>query len=198
MAGSCTEYDWNYGYCSEYVTPTTPNTFYGLCKNTVQRLGESFCQDTGISWAWGRIFFVYGPHEHPKRLVSSVILSLLKDEIASCTHGKQIRDYLFVQDVANAFVSLLECEVKGVVNIGSGDPIALKNIVQLIAEKLNKEHLVQMGAIPAPSHETPLVVGRNERLVREVNWVPQVNWERGLDLSIQWWKSQLTKEGFLN
>ncbi len=198
MAGSCTEYDWDYGYCTEDFTPTKPNTFYGLCKNSVQRLGEKFSQEMGISWAWGRIFFVYGPHEHPTRLVSSVIQSLLNGEIASCTHGKQIRDYLFVQDVADALVALLASDVKGVVNIGSGTPISLKEVVQLIGRKLHREELIQLGALPTPSYESPLVVGRIERLLNEVKWMPKVGWEQGLDLTIKWWESQLRENVIQN
>lgn len=190
FAGSCTEYDWDYGYCTEYFTPTNPNTFYGLCKNTVQRLGEAFSQETGVSWAWGRIFFVYGPHEHPTRLVSSVIQSLLNGRNAPCTHGNQIRDYLFVQDVADALVALLASEVKGVVNLGSGVPIALKDMVHDIGKKLRLEHLIQLGALVAPPHESPLVVGRIERLQHEVKWMPKIGLDQGLDLTIKWWESQ--------
>lgn len=191
FAGSCTEYDWNYGYCTENFTPTNPNSFYGLCKNSVQRLGEAFSREAGVSWAWGRIFFVYGPHEQPARLVSSVIQALLNNRNAPCTHGNQIRDYLYVQDVADALVALLESEVKGAVNIGSGIPIALKDMLHIIGRKLHREHLIQLGALAAPSYESPLVVGRIERLCHEVKWTPKIDLHQGLDLTIKWWASHL-------
>ncbi len=52
MAGTCAEYDWRYGYCSELVTPLSPATAYGICKHSLQlmldahgRTSESACSD---------------------------------------------------------------------------------------------------------------------------------------------------------
>jgi len=89
MAGTCAEYDWKWGFCSEDTTPLTPETLYGVCKHSLQSMLDAFSKQTGLSSAWGRIFFVYGPHEHPGRLVSSVIRSVLKGEPAHCSHCKQ-------------------------------------------------------------------------------------------------------------
>ena len=75
------------------------------------------------------MFFLYGPHEHPDRLVSSVILSLLRGEPAKCSHGRQIRDYMHVQDVANGLVALLDSDVRGAVNVSSGQATTLREIV---------------------------------------------------------------------
>ena len=66
-----------------------------------------------LSTAWGRIFYLYGPGEYPSRLVPSVIGSLLHDEPARCTHGRQLRDYLHVADVASAFAAILDGKSRG-------------------------------------------------------------------------------------
>jgi hypothetical protein len=58
--------------------------------------------DQVVTSAWGRIFFLYGPYEHPDRLVASVIRSLLAGEPAKTSHGNQIRDYLLAGDVADS------------------------------------------------------------------------------------------------
>ncbi len=191
MAGSCFEYNWNYGYCSEFHTPRIPATFYGKCKNGLQNLLESYSEQTGVSSSWGRIFFVYGPYENPMRLVSSVIISLLKAEPALCTHGNQIRDYLYVKDVARAFVDLLESDVQGPINIGSGHPVALKDIISELGRWLNAEHLIKLGALPTSPDEAPLVVANVNRLSEEVGWSPQYSLKQGLKTTIDWWKSHL-------
>lgn len=113
MAGTCAEYDWNYGYCSEGFTPLSPRTLHGVCKHSLERIVTSYAALAGISAAWGRIFSLFGPHEHPSRLVPSVIYSLLRREQVNCSHGNQIRDYLYVEDVASAFVALLESTLQG-------------------------------------------------------------------------------------
>ena len=43
-------------------------TPYGVCKDAARRLLESFSRAAGVSFAWGRIFFVYGPGERPERV----------------------------------------------------------------------------------------------------------------------------------
>ena len=91
MAGTCAEYDWNYGYCSEAVTPCRPATPYGVTKNALYETLQAYFSEAGISSGWGRIFFLYGPGEHPARLLSSVIASLLRGETARCTHGTRSR-----------------------------------------------------------------------------------------------------------
>jgi len=192
MAGTCAEYDWRYGYCSEAITPLAPATLYGICKHSLQLVLSAFSRQTGLSAAWGRIFFLYGPHEHHNRLIPSVIRSLLQHEPARCSHGNQIRDYLFVQDVADALVALLESDVSGPANIASGIPIALRGIIYKIAEKLNRRDLIQLGVLPTSTNEPPLLVADVNRLHDEVGWRPKYNLDTGLDRTIEWWKKQLS------
>lgn len=189
-AGSCAEYDWHYGYCSEQVTPLAPSSLYGVCKKAFHDVLLSFaCQDR-FSAAWGRVFFLYGPHEHPTRLIPSVINSLLDGKPAQCTHGNQIRDFLHVEDVASAFVALLDSKVEGAVNIASGEPVTLKNIVYQIGEKMEQRDRIELGAIPVSTNEAPLVVGDTNRLRLEVGWEPRYTLETGIEMTIDWWKKQ--------
>jgi nucleoside-diphosphate-sugar epimerase len=191
MSGTCAEYDWNYGYCSEFLTPKNPSSPYGITKNALQEMLQSYAKLTNLSSAWGRIFFPYGPYEYADRLVPSVICSLLKGEPARCSHGRQIRDFLYVQDVADAFVALLESNVTGPVNIGSGQPIAIKDIVYKIGEQIGRSELIQLGAIPAATNDTPLVIADVKRLSQEVGWLPKFDLDTGLKQTIIWWEKQL-------
>ena len=190
FAGTCAEYDWRYGFCSEQMTPRAPATTYGVCKNALQELVMALASITGVSAAWGRLFFLYGPHEHPDRLVSSVIRSLLRGEPARCTHGEQIRDFLHVEDVASAFVALLKSAVTGPVNIASGQPLAIKTIVATIADLLHRPDLIQLGAIPAGANDPPLILADTRRLYNEVGWAPTYDLVAGLRRTIQWWERE--------
>ena len=190
FAGSCAEYDWNYGYCSEGITPTRPQTLYGTCKNSFQEIVSQFSKQTGVSSAWGRIFFLYGPYEAKIRLIPSVIISLLQNQPARCTHGNQIRDFLHVEDVASAFVSLLESNIEGPINIASGQPIALKTVVKQIATYLKQLDLLELGSIPVPNNEPSLLVANVERLTKEVGWTPHYTLNEGLIQTIEWWRNR--------
>lgn len=191
--GSGYEYDWNYGYCSERLTPQVPNTVYGACKQALHLMVESFAAQSGQSAGWGRVFFLYGPNEHPQRLVSSVILSLLKGEPAKCSHGRQIRDYMHVQDVADGLVALLDSDVRGAVNVSSGQALTIREVVLTAGRLLQRPELILLGAIPARANDSPLVVGDNTRLVSEVGWTQKLDLEAGLAQTIDWWTRQIRK-----
>jgi len=190
MAGTCAGYDWQYGYCSEAITPLAPMTLYGICKHSLQLMVSAYARQTGLSAAWGRIFFLFGPHEHPDRLVAYVIRSLLQGKVALCSHGSQIRDFLYVKDVADAFVAILDSTVCGPINIASGQPVALRELIYKIAGKLKREDLIQFGAVSTPSEDPPLLVGDVRRLREEVGWTPKYDLDEALDQTIEWWKHE--------
>lgn len=189
-AGSCLEYDWNAGVCVEDSTPLAPHTTYGTCKHALQLLTSALLSEPGTSSAWGRIFFLYGPYEHPDRLVASVIRSVLAGQPARTSHGRQIRDYLYVADVADAFVRLLESQVTGPINIASGARIALKDIVTRIGALTGRPDLIQIGAIPQAATDTPVVVADVTRLNSKLAWTPAWDLDTGLRATIDWWRSQ--------
>jgi nucleoside-diphosphate-sugar epimerase len=188
IAGTCAEYDWNEEICLEERTPSRPATLYGNCKQELQLKANSFCEKYQLSLCWGRIFFVYGPHEHPARLIPSVINSLLNKKTAECTHGKQYRDLLYVEDVASGFVALLCNKVTGVVNIGSGESSMLRNIVETIGEKIGCPELIRLGSIPSRPGDPISLVADISKLRRELGWSPSFDLDSGLDKTIQWWK----------
>lgn len=187
-AGTCAEYDWTNGHCDEASTPLKPLTPYGKAKADCGRAVIEV--NDNLSTAWGRIFFLYGPHEHPQRLVPSVILSLLKGETAQCTHGRQVRDALHVRDVASAFVTLLLSDVTGPVNIASGTSITIREVVECIARELQRPDLIRFGALPAPTNDPLQLTAAVKRLRNEVHWQPSTSLEAGIADTIDWWKRQ--------
>ncbi|MDH3671269.1 MAG: NAD(P)-dependent oxidoreductase [Gammaproteobacteria bacterium] len=194
VAGSYAEYDWRHGRLEENSTPLGPSTLYGACKHGLHVILDTFAWQSGFMVAWGRVFHVYGPHEHPQRLMPSVCLSLLKGEEARCTHGNQVRDFLYVEDAADAFVALLDSEVIGAVNIGSGEGVPISTVIDGVAKKLGRPHLVRLGAVPARAGDPPELVADVRRLTDELCWRPRVTLAEGIDRSIAWWKATLARE----
>jgi len=193
--GSCAEYDWRDGHCSELVTPLNPATIYGVCKHAFQLLLSAYSKQARLSSAWGRLFFLYGPHEPQQRLVASAIRSILMEEPARCSHGRQIRDFLYVQDAADALVALLDSDSLGPVNIASGVPVAVGEVVRVIADQLERPDLIRLGALPASKDEPPVLVADVSRLRDEVGWSPQHDLAGGLAETITWWKLLQQKQG---
>ena len=190
MSGSCAEYDWTgTGVLSERETPVRPATYYGTCKHALATVGQGLAATQGFGFAWGRIFFAYGPHEQRGRLVSQVAEALVKGEPAPTSEGTQRRDFLHVRDVASAFVALLDSGVEGPVNVGSGNAVPVREVVSLIAAAAGQPELVRFGEVPARPGDPPLIEADTGRLRDEVGWRPAVPLEEGIRETVDWWKA---------
>jgi nucleoside-diphosphate-sugar epimerase len=193
IAGTCAEYDWRYGFLSESVTPLRPAHLYGACKASLAEIVSRTAPLIKLSWACGRVFYLYGPHEAVQRLVPSVTLSLLRGERAVCTHGRQLRDYSYVEDVARAFVMLLSSDVEGAINVGSGEAVSIREIVSQICHQTGAMGRADFGAVRAQQNDPPLVLADNRRLREELGWSPKWTLEQGIRATVEWWREHATE-----
>lgn len=189
LAGTCAEYDWSAFEFNEEKTPCKPHTLYGMCKLSLFLFLQELAKLKGFSHAWGRIFYLYGPHEHPQRFIPNMIQRLLRKQEIPCSHGNQIKDFLYVKDVADAFAVLLDAEIEGVINIGSGNGLTLKEVAHRLTSLLGGEELVRFGAIPA-SNEPASLIADTTKLHQQLKWTPSYTLERGLEETIAWWGEQ--------
>lgn len=187
MAGSCAEYDWSGGVCRERDTPLAPRTYYGQCKRALGELILADATHAGVSAAWARFFFLFGPHEYRERLIASVIRALLNGETAKCSPGLQRRDFLHVTDAAAAAIALLDSDVQGAINIGAGAAISVRELVEKAAQIIGTG-AVAFGALPADPD--PLVVADATRLHDEVGYTAASDLDERLRSTIAWWRDQ--------
>ncbi len=185
-SGTCAEYDWVNERLSETTSSLVPRTFYGICKRSLSELLFAVSRQTKVSSAWGRIFFVYGPHEHKERLVPSAIHALLGGNNFRCFSGEQKRDFLFVEDVAAAFVALLESQVEGAVNIASGAAIPIRELLETLRRTIATTGVIEFFQESKNNQEPPALVADIKRLEQEVHWRPRWTIEEGLRKTVQW------------
>jgi nucleoside-diphosphate-sugar epimerase len=190
-AGTCAEYDWSYDRLDEMQTPLVPTTLYGTAKRALQSLVQDAANLTGVSTAWGRIFLLYGPHEAPSRLIAHVITALLRGQPALCSPCTQERDLMHVEDVARAFVSVLESDWEGPVNIASGTCQPLSDAVLMIGELTGRPDLVRLGARPMPTNEPPRLAAATDVLKDRIGFQPRYNLRDGLKATVNWWRARL-------
>jgi nucleoside-diphosphate-sugar epimerase len=180
MAGTCAEYDWSDGICAEYTTMLAPKNLYGSCKNMLHTTLTNFAKQSNLSEAWGRIFFVFGEDEPSEKLISATINRLQNGEKVLLLSETQIRDFLHVADVGEAFVALLESEVSGAVNIASGKEIEVRDIIKNIAKILQKEDLLEFGEPQNAVDYPPQLVAETRILNHEVGWQPAKSFDERL------------------
>lgn len=182
-AGSVSEYNFDAPLTpfDEYESPINNESLYGQAKASVYRLGKTFFKSHNIEFKWARIFNLFGENEKDTRLIPSVIKSIKENKDVLVSECSQIQDYSYVKDTANAIAAFYDSDVQGPVNICSGTSLKLKDIVMLIAAKLNYPvSRINFGAFPK-SFERPYIGGKNSRLVNEVGYVHKYNVSSGID-----------------
>ena len=192
IAGTCAEYDWRSGFCSEAHDSDDPHDALrdqqerpsGRGLGRTRRKSGSASPGGGSSSRTGR-----RSNRGGLSLRSS---GRCRDaRRCKCSHGNQYRDFLYVEDCADAFAALLDGLVEGPVNIASGRPVTIKEVVRTIASLIPGADAVPMefGAVPTPQDDPPLLVADVRRLTREVGWMPQINLADGLARTIAWWQA---------
>jgi len=183
-AGTCAEYDWSgAGYYDEQTSRLDPASLYGQCKAAAWAACQDAAARAGAQAAWARLFYPYGPGEPPQRLVSSLVLNLLEGRTADCTSGRQLRDFIYVDDAADALVTLLASSAGGAFNVGSGVPTLVRDVANLVGAAIGRPELVNPGGLPDRPGDPDCIVARIERLTG-LGWRARVPLRQGIDETI--------------
>jgi nucleoside-diphosphate-sugar epimerase len=192
MLGTCAEYDWRapVNPLHELQSPVAPATLYGIAKDALRRVATAFAERQGLGFAWGRVFFPYGPGESKERLVPSVTRAVLAGEPISTTSGEQVRDFIHVEDVAGAVAAIVDSSVNGPVNIGSGEGVQVRELVDTVARAAGDPRLVRRGELPQRDGDPAALVADVGRLRGEVGFTPRHSLSEGLEQTVNWWRLQ--------
>ncbi|MCF7955586.1 MAG: NAD(P)-dependent oxidoreductase [Phycisphaerae bacterium] len=189
--GTCFEYDLNFGYLSE-ATATKPASLYAAAKISTALIGEQISNTCNMSFAWARMFYLYGPYEDERRLIPYVINSLLQGKPTDISSGTQIRDYLHVEDAASAITAVAQSDLTGPVNIGSADPVKVSEIAESLSKIIGRPELLNIGARQTNPNDPPFICANNTKLRTGTDWKPLYDMDTGLRQTIEWWKEHLS------
>jgi UDP-glucuronate decarboxylase len=186
------------GTCFEYAPSEVPHdelsllgpsTVYARAKLAAYERLAHVCEGTQTSLTWARLFYLFGPYEDPRRLVPSVTLALLEGRVAETTAGEQLRDFLHVDDVATALATIAESGVSGPVNVASGRPVRVRDVVQHIGELTGRPDLLKLGALPYAAGD-PMVVTADVAKLAAFGFLPRKTLEEGLAETVRWWSDR--------
>lgn len=187
VAGTCAEYDWRGSGYMEENSVRAPATLYGCSKDSLNRLLSSLAAQEGHELAWGRVFWLYGPHEPPGRLVSDIAKALTNGTPVACGDGASQRDFLHVHDVARAFVDLAWSDTTGDVNISSGKAVRVRDVIETLGRISGRADLIRLGARKQVIGDPPVIVGRNNVLSQSLHFTPAYTLDSGLQATFDWW-----------
>ena len=186
------------GSCAEYMPAPVPSdggnmrrqptSLYGVAKAAAfERLSE-LAVKSGLSSAWARIFFPYGPYQAGERLIPSVIMALQRGDPFDCTSGEQVRDFIHVHDVARALIATLESDVRGALDVGSGRAASVREVVTALERIVGRRSWIRFETKPRPVNEPATAVADTGRLRSELGWHPRIGLEEGLAATVAWWR----------
>jgi len=156
--GTLFEYDLSAGHLS-VETPLKPSTPYAQAKADAFAALSLLLPQSGIEFAWCRLFYLFGEGEPVHRLGSYVRSRLRAGEPAELSSGTQIRDYLDVREAGRMIVGAALGRVQGPVNICSGKPVTVRQLAEKIADEFGRRDLLRFGARPDNLLDPPCVVG---------------------------------------
>lgn len=192
--GTCAEYTWTAAEpLSERTSPEQPTTLYGTAKLATKNVLEAYAAQNGASFAWARLFFLFGPGEPQKRLVAEAMISMIEGRPLLCSDGKQLRDFMAVADVAEALLAILFSGVTGAVNIGSSKPLTIADLVGRIDRLTGGAGDIRFGARLRAANDPDMIVPDISRLAGEIGWTPEVDLDIRLTETIAWWRNSLRK-----
>lgn len=154
VTGTCLEYGLQSGCLTEDL-PTQPTTAYGLAKDTLRKTLDLFVADRHTSFKWIRLFYMFGKGQNPRSLLAQVEAAALRNEpVFNMSKGEQLRDYLPVTSVANNLVRIaLQKQITGIINCASGQPIAVRTLVERFMQEHQYALTLNLGYYPYPDYE---------------------------------------------
>jgi nucleoside-diphosphate-sugar epimerase len=183
--GSCAEYQWADEDLAEGRSPVNPDSIYGRCKAAAGYAFGAAAAAHGARSVWLRLFYPYGPGEPADRLIPAVVSGLSQGKLVPCSDGTQLRDLIYVEDVADALVALLGSGLSGIYNLGGGKATSVREVVSLVASMIGRPDLVTFGARARQDNDPQRIVADISRLSGDLGWQPRVTLREGIRRTIE-------------
>jgi len=165
VTGTCFEYGMQSGALSEDLIPL-PRTPYGYAKDALRRQLEFLRENHPFYLTWARLFYMYGEGQPKSALFSQLKAAVARNEpVFNMSGGEQLRDFLPVIDVASILVKLaFRHKDIGVVNVCSGIPISVRNLVEGWLKDNGWTIKLNLGHYDYPDYEPMVFWGDNNKL----------------------------------
>ena len=139
-----------------------------------------------------RLFLVYGPGQKLDRFIPQIMTACLKNKHFPVTPGMHFRDFTYIEDIVDALLLTLKSNgAKGqVLNIGSGLPIRVRDVVEAIVGIAEGGH-PQFGGINYRKGENMSLYSNSSNAQRILNWAPKIDLELGLNLTLEFYKNYI-------
>jgi len=190
------------GHFSE-KTPLSPNSPYAASKASADLFVRAYYETYGLPINITRCSNNYGPYQFPEKLIPLMIMNATQNRsLPIYGDGKQIRDWLYVEDHCSAIDAVLHRGVIGeVYNIGGNNEVENIELVKLILNKLQKSESLITHVRDRLGHDRRYSID-NRKITSELKWKPSYTFEVGIEMTIKWylenidWISDILSEDY--
>ena len=173
--------------------PISAQSPYSASKISADQLAISYYNSFQLPIKIIRPFNVYGPRQSSRAVIPSIIIQALnnKKEI-KLGNVEPSRDFTYVTDTCNAFLDILKIKnfFGNTLNVGSNNEYTINDIAKKILEKLNSKANIKKEPQRTRSSKSEVVrlVCDNSKILKNTEWKPKVKIEKGLDMTINWFR----------
>jgi dTDP-glucose 4,6-dehydratase len=172
--------------------PLLPRSPYAATKAGADRLAFSYHVTYDLPIVIARPFNNYGPRQHPEKVVPRFIIQGLCDEpLTIHGEGEASRDWLYVDDHAEAIEALIEADLDAVagevINVATGIDISIEEIADSVLDVLGKPKDLK-ERVPDRPGQVQRHVGSTEKAERLLGWRARTSFEEGLERTVAWYR----------
>jgi dTDP-6-deoxy-L-talose 4-dehydrogenase (NAD+) len=185
-AGTCREYGAKQGACQEGER-FPPDSYFSWAKQSLRDYFALDCRRREMCFVWFRIYYVYGPGQRAESLTPMLIKAFRTNKPPEISNPAAANDYIYVDDVINAFVKAVEDEnCDGVFNLGSGKTASIAEISGLVervirnSDDFSSKLIKKVASIKSGSGMWADITLSE----RELGWAPQVLLVDGINRTI--------------
>ncbi|HEX3794031.1 MAG TPA: SDR family NAD(P)-dependent oxidoreductase [Acidimicrobiales bacterium] len=172
--------------------PVRPASPYAVSKYAAEQFCRMFHQAYGWPITCLRPFNVYGPSQSPDRIIPELIISALSGRDLKMTEGRQTREFMFVEDVAEVFVrALTQPGIDGeVINVSRGEEVSIRELAVTVLELMGNPVQGLFGALDNRPNEIWRMFGDPTKARELLGWTPTTSLTDGLTRTIAWYRDQ--------
>jgi nucleoside-diphosphate-sugar epimerase len=188
--GSSSEYGFK-KFAMRETDIVEPTSYYAVTKCAQTLLCSHIAKQENKPIVTIRPFSVYGPYEEPKRFIPTLMKTLLFNEEMNLVDPNIARDYVYVDDIIDAYLKIDELKNNSgeYFNIGTGTQSTIKETVELSKKISKKSAKFKWGTMENRSWDTNNWVADISKARQLLNWTPKTTLERGIKLTWEWFKS---------
>jgi dolichol-phosphate mannosyltransferase len=165
-----------------------PNSEYAVTKAAATLYCRYLGRATGRRVVTLRLYSVYGPFEEPSRLIPALVMLGLKGRLPPLAAPDTARDFVYVEDVVDAYLLATAAAPGSVYNVGTGIQTSLAQLVELARSALGVKAEPGWGAMESRRWDTSTWVA-DARLIRaELGWTPRHPLEAGFRETVRWFQ----------